>query len=77
MYEDVPREYLQLIYNRKRAILKLGQSVKRTNFDECAYEKGCRLGRKDKGKSTDMKELTRLFTVNNGLTCGCFLLHCF
>jgi hypothetical protein len=41
----VPREYLQLIGNRKRVILKLGQPVKRTNFDECAYEKGCCLGR--------------------------------
>ena len=28
IYEDVPREYLQLICNRERAILKLGQSVK-------------------------------------------------
>ncbi len=28
MRDDVPREYLQLIWNRKRAILKLGEPVK-------------------------------------------------
>ena len=42
---SVPRKYLQLVGGRKRPVLKLGKAVKRANFDECAYEKGCNLGR--------------------------------
>ena len=42
---NVPCKYLQLVSGWKRPILKLGQAVKRANFDKCAYEEGCRLVR--------------------------------
>jgi hypothetical protein len=32
---------------------------------------------KGEGKSTDVKDITHFFTVNDGLTGWCFLLHRF
>ena len=42
---NIPRKNLQLVCGRERPLLKLGEAVERANFDECAYEKGCCLGR--------------------------------
>jgi hypothetical protein len=42
---NAPCEYLQLVYDRKRTILELGQAMKSANFDKGPYEKGCRLRR--------------------------------